>query len=77
MRAWFRETEKADWSNFSQVKQTFNQTDLVADRYIFDIGGNKWRIIAQINFDFHGVLIKWVGNHSDYEKLSRKHIENL
>lgn len=77
MRAWFKEAEAADWKNFADVKQTFNQTDLVKDRYIFDVGGNKWRIIAQINFEFHGVLIKWVGDHEDYDRLSPRQIENL
>lgn len=77
MRAWFKEAEAADWKNFADVKQTFNQTDLVKDRYIFDVGGNKWRIIARVNFEFHGVLIKWVGNHEDYERLTPDQIENL
>lgn len=77
MRAWFKEAEAADWKNFADIKQTFNQTDIVKDRYVFDIGGNKWRIIAQINFDFHGVLIKWVGHHDDYGRLTLKQIEKL
>ena len=77
MRAWFKECENASWSNFADVKKTFNQTDLVADRYIFDIGGNKWRIIARVNFQFGGVLIRWVGNHEKYSNLDRTTIGKL
>jgi len=64
-------------SNFADVKATFNQTDLVKDRYIFDIGGNKWRIIATVNFRFGRVLIRWVGSHESYEKLSEREIAAL
>ena len=77
LRSWYREALAASWKNFADVKQTFNQTDIVKDKYIFDVGGNKWRIIAQINFDFHGVLIKWVGNHADYDHLTSKQIKDL
>ncbi len=77
MRAWYKESDAANWNNFAEVRQTFNQTDIVKDKYIFDVGGNKWRIIAQINFQFGGVLIKWVGNHADYEKLTPKQIKDL
>ncbi len=76
-RAWFKECENADWNNFADVKQTFDQTDLAGNHYIFDVGGNKWRIIAKINFQFAGILIRWVGNHEEYSRLSEGDIRSL
>jgi len=77
MRLWFKETEDSAWHSFADVKSSFNETDLVRGRYIFDIGGNKWRIIARINFDYQRVLIRWVGNHEAYSKLTIEDIAAL
>jgi mRNA interferase HigB len=77
MRAWYKEAERSDWKSFADVKATFNQTDIVSGRYIFDIGGNKWRIIARVRFDIGWVLIRWVGNHHDYSNLTAAAIGSL
>jgi len=77
MREWFRTCELAKWKSFADVRATFSQTDLVRERYIFDIGGNKWRIIARINFRLGRVLIRWVGGHESYGRLSERDIAAL
>jgi mRNA interferase HigB len=77
MRQWFREAESAKWKCFADIKGTFNQTDAVRGKYIFDIGGNKWRVIAKVNFDYQRVLIRWVGEHKAYDKLAPDDIAAL
>jgi len=77
MRLWFRESEMATSRNFSDVRATFGQSDIVRARYIFDVGGNKWRIIARINFEHQRVLIRWVGAHNAYSRLTDEDVARL
>jgi len=77
MRTWFKLAERAEWGNFADVKATFGQTDMVQDRFIFDIGGNKWRVIAKINFEYQRMWIRWVGDHESYSKLTKRDIGAL
>lgn len=48
---WYYETLFSDWSNFSDVKKTFNSVDAVGnDHFVFNIGGNKYRLVAMVHF---------------------------
>lgn len=67
---WYNETQAADWRNFSDLKKTFNTADAVAnDRYIFDIKGNQYRLIALIIFKVRTVFILFIGTHKEYDKM--------
>ncbi len=70
LEKWYDEVKKADWSNFSEVKATFNSTDAVGnDRYVFDIRGNHYRLIALIIFKVRTVFILFIGTHAEYDKM--------
>jgi len=76
LQDWYKRASKADWENFSDVKKTFNTTDSVGNsKYVFDVKGNHYRIVAKIAFSIKTVFIRWVGNHKDYTKL--KNIDKL
>jgi mRNA interferase HigB len=76
LQDWYRRAQKASWNNFSDMKQTFNSADSIGNkRYVFNVKGNHYRIIALILFNIKRVYIRWVGNHKDYVKI--KDIENL
>ena len=47
---WYRVAKRATWASFAEVKQSFNTADFVAQFVVFDIGGNKYRLIAEMNF---------------------------
>ena len=66
MREWIKIVRNADWHNFSDVRETFNHADIYKNCTIFDLGGNKYRIIAKINYRKHAVFIRFVLTHSDY-----------
>lgn len=67
---WFWLAEKANWSNFHEMKEIFNFVDAIGnDRFVFNIRGNRYRIIAMIFFDIRTVFIRFVGTHADYDKL--------
>ena len=67
---WALKTEIADWANFSEVKSVFGSTDYVGDnRYVFNIKGNRYRLIAMIFFSVRTVYIRWFGTHAEYDKI--------
>ena len=65
---WYRIAKRAVWASFAHLKQTFNTAGLVAPYIVFDIGGNKYRFVAAINFRKKVLLIRRVMIHKDYEK---------
>ena len=66
---WYKKTEKSDWSSFADIKQTFNSADYVGnDRYVFNIKGNNYRLVAMILFAARKVFIRWIGTHKEYDK---------
>ena len=65
---WRRVIEKNDFSNWSQLKNAFNSVDKVEDLVVFDIGGNKFRLVAYIRFEKQIVYIKAVLTHAEYDK---------
>jgi mRNA interferase HigB len=76
MQDWFKRARKAEWSNFSEMKDTFNSVDSVGNgRFVFNLKGNHYRIVAVVRFVFKRVFIRWVGTHRDYDRL--KDIDKL
>jgi mRNA interferase HigB len=73
MQAWRKVIEKNDFDNWSTLKNAFNTVDKVGDLVVFDVGGNKYRIIAFIRFTRQIVYIKAVLTHSEYDKGKWKH----
>ena len=67
---WYIKTEQSQWNCFSDVKQTFNNADSVGGkRYVFNIKGNSYRVIALILFVPKIVYIRFIGTHSEYDKI--------
>jgi len=67
--------EEAEWNNLSEIKSDFNSVDYVSNgRYVFDIKGNKYRIIAVIIFVGGVFVIRFVGTHAEYGKIDAKQI---
>lgn len=76
LQDWYKRTSKANWDNFSDVKNTFNSVDSVGNsRFVFNIKGNHYRIVAQILFTIKRVYIRWVGTHRDYDNI--KNIDKI
>ena len=65
---WYRVAKRATWVNFTEVTQAFNTADFVAPHVVFDIGGNKYRLIAEINFSRRLLLIRGILTHKEYLK---------
>jgi mRNA interferase HigB len=71
LRAWYALVAGANWSKPAEIKAMFGgSVDFVGDnRTIFDIGGNKYRLIAHISYPYGRVLIKFVGTHKEYDRI--------
>ncbi len=69
LKAWFYETKKAKWKNPAEVRKLFGSADFVGDRTVFNIGGNKYRLVVLIDYERHGILIRFIGTHKQYDKI--------
>ncbi len=71
LRGWFAMVSRADWQSPTDVKAMFGTTvDFVADnRLIFDIGGNKYRLVVHVAYGYRRALIKFVGTHAEYDRI--------
>ena len=67
---WYHKTRDAEWNSFAEIKKTFNTVDSVGNqRYVFDIKGNDYRLIALVLFKIKMVYIRFIGTHGEYDKI--------
>lgn len=73
---WYEKTENAEWDDVSQVKKTFNSADAVGNkRVVFNIKGNKYRLVALVLFKIKMVYVRFIGTHDEYNQITD--IENI
>jgi mRNA interferase HigB len=72
LRAWYLICKKTKFDNFGQLKQAFRSVDKVGKFTVFDIGGNKWRLVTIINFGNGKVYIRRVLTHKQYDREFKK-----
>lgn len=70
LKEWYIRTERAQWGSFSDMKKDFNAVDYVGNQhYVFNIKGNRYRLIAAVKFTPRVVYIRFVGTHDEYDKI--------
>ena len=75
LKSWFKEVSLADWHSPNDLKRRYRHASILAgNRMVFNIGGNKIRLIVQINYDFKIVYIRFVGSHAAYDKVDAETI---
>jgi mRNA interferase HigB len=75
--AWFDEAKKARWTNTADVKRRYATASIVsADRIVFNIKGNDYRLVAAVDFEKGIVWIKWIGTHKDYDRIDVKEVQH-
>lgn len=65
---WYRIAKRAQWKNLVEVKKVYPQADLVGRLTVFNIKGNKYRLIAEINYNSQTIFVRYVLTHKDYER---------
>lgn len=73
--AWYRDVLNADWSKPNDVKAQFGSASILQDgRVVFNIGGNKYRIVVWINYPYRVVYIRFLGTHRQYDMIDAQMI---
>ena len=71
LTAWYREVEKADWSEPAELKEKYRSASIVADnRVVFNIKGNHYRLVVKINYPYRVVYVRFIGTHAEYDKIN-------
>lgn len=69
LKSWHAVASAASWRHFADVKAQFGTASAVGDRIVFNIAGNKYRLVAYINYAFHTIYIRFIGSHREYDLL--------
>ena len=70
LQAWFKLVKAARWESSAELKTQLRSASIVtAQRVVFNIKGNEYRLVAGINYQSHAVFIKWIGPHAEYDKI--------
>lgn len=73
--AWYRQVLRADWSTPAEVKRDIRSASVLKDgRVVFNIAGNKYRIVVWINYPYRVVYIRFVGTHHQYDQIDAQTI---
>lgn len=67
IRAWVKHVRSRDYATFADVKADFGSADWVKGYIVFNIGGNKYRLIVTVNFTYRSFFVKHVLTHEDYD----------
>lgn len=75
--AWFAEVRRARWTSTADIKRRYASASVVtADRIVFNVKGNDYRLIVAVDFAKGIVWIKWIGTHSDYDRVDVRKVTN-
>ena len=75
LKAWFYEVKNAQWENPLEVKVKYRSASIIGgNRVVFNIKGNKYRLVIKVNYQMKVVYIKFFGTHSEYSKINVEEI---
>ncbi len=70
MRAWNTEAKRAGWQSPNDIKRDYPSASIVGgNRIVFNIGGNKYRLVVKVQYAFGIVYVRFIGKHSDYDRI--------
>jgi len=71
LEAWYHEVSKLQWTNPNEIKTQYRSASVVGgNKIVFNICGNKYRLIISVNYDAGIVFVKFIGTHKAYDKLN-------
>jgi mRNA interferase HigB len=75
LQAWHAEAKSAEWSSPADVKARYGTASILKDgRVVFNICGNKYRLVVWINYEYFTVYVRFVGNHKEYDEIDAQTI---
>jgi mRNA interferase HigB len=75
LKSWFQETSNGEWNSPNEIKIEYPSASILSNnRVVFNIKGNKYRLIVRINYDYKMAWIRFVGTHAEYDKIDANKI---
>ena len=75
LKSWYQESSTSKWKNLNEVKKEYPSASILLDnRVVFNIKGNTYRLIVKFNFDYQMIWIRFIGTHSEYDKINANKI---
>jgi mRNA interferase HigB len=75
LRAWYSEAKGAEWKVPSDIKAKYRSASILSgNRVVFNVGGNKYRLVVKINYPFHVIYIRFIGTHREYDHIDAETI---
>ena len=75
LKTWYKEASKATWNDPSDIKAEYVKASILKNsRVVFNICGNKYRLIVEINYKRQWVFIRFIGTHNDYDNIDANKI---
>lgn len=70
LEAWYYEADHAQWSSPADIKDQYRSASIIKDnRVVFNIAGNKYRLVTRINYQSKTVFVRFIGTHQEYDKI--------
>ena len=70
LRAWYHEAARAQWETPGEIKSVYRNASIVSNnRVVFNIKGNDYRLVEAIRYDLQIVFIRFIGSHTEYDKI--------
>ncbi len=75
LKTWYHEARKAGWISPHEVKKMYRSASVIGDnRIMFNIAGNKYRLIVKFNYEFGIAYIRFIGSHKKYDKIDAENV---
>jgi mRNA interferase HigB len=75
LKTWYKIAEKANWKDSNEVKEVYSDVSIIgSNRLVFNIKGNKYRLVVYVIFKFQKMFIRFVGTHQQYDRIDVKTI---
>ena len=74
--SWYEEVDAADWNSPNELKELYRSASVVTSkRIVFNVGGNSYRLIVDVEFRLKIVFVVWFGTHKEYDKINVKTVK--
>ena len=75
LKAWYQEARIADWATPHEIKAAFRNASVLGDnRVVFNIAGNKYRLIVKFNYAFGIGYVRFIGTHAEYDRIKAEQV---
>ncbi len=75
LEAWYHEAKRASWNSWADIKEKYGSASILKyNRVVFNIRGNKYRLVAKINYEAQIIFIRFMGTHKDYDNINAEDV---